>query len=589
MTECSNCGREVPPAHFCVACGEPLEEGSRGFAANPHERWWHPRVVSSIFPHLPRADMRPFRIALLAATAFVIVLCLLRLYPLALVAAAISVPLLFIVYLLDVDVYEDEPFKVVGFTVGWGAIAGAGLGIAAREVASKVSLLQGSPDTHDLVWLGIVLPLAAVALMLAGPLLLLPYKKFDDCLDGVVFGATCASTLLAAEAIANSSSLLHLGFRAAGDQSLWIPRLLTLGVTLPVLAAGVAGATCGAFWLRYRGPAADRGALGILGSPPVGVLISAAALVGASVAQLYLGHWTVLGLTAALAGLALVWLRMTLQLGLREESEEKPIGQPVKCPSCKHETPHHTFCGNCGVNFRALPKKGATRWSAGVKLAVFGALAAAAVGIAAVVIALTRPSPPAPPCQPGVPCASPPSSPISLPRVAAVSPFQSGVKWTSDLGPVLYYPKHFDVVSKGKRELVVKGQAPSGLFIVVAVFVLPSSQTPASGIASALRNERDGSFLGVDSDNSKKVVILSPEIGYVHGVAGMYHATVDQSPSPSQQVEIAFMAARHGAATVVVEGITNEDEQGGHADSPFPAFEVVDEILTSFNWGVPPT
>jgi hypothetical protein len=587
----------VPRENYCVACGEPPAGGRRGFAASPHERWWQPRLVSSIFPHLPRSDMRPFRLALLGVVAGVVALCLARLYPLALVAAAVSVPLLFVLYLWDVDLYEDEPLRVVVFTLAWGALAGAGLGIAAREVASAVSLFQGEPDSHDLVWLGVFLPLAGLALMLAGPLLLLPYRKFDDCLDGVVFGATCASTLLAAEAIANSSSFLHLGLRAAGDQSLWIPRLLTLGVTMPVLAAGVAGATCAAFWLRLRSPAGERRELGVLGSPLVAVLVAAAALVGSSVAELYLGHFSTLALTAVLAAAALVWLRRTIQLGLRQESEEKPVGPPIECPSCHHETPLHTFCGHCGTGLRALPKQGAphsarppgnARLRPGVKLAVFGALAAAAVGIAALAIAATRPSPPAPPCEPGVLCGSPPLAPVALPHVTSAV-FHSGVPWTSDLGPGLWYPKGWDVVSTGKRALIVKGESSSGLFLVVGVFVVPSSRTPAQALKAQLSTERSGSFLGVDQDGSAKHVILSPEIGYAHGIAAMYRATVDQPPSPSEQVEIAFMAARKGPATIVIEAITNQEEQTGSASSPFPAFEVVDSILSSFTWGVPPT
>jgi hypothetical protein len=225
---------------------------------------------------------------------------------------------------------------------------------------------------------------------------------------------------------------------------------------------------------------------------------------------------------------------------------------------------------------------------AGVKLAVFGSFAAAAVGIAAIAIALTRPSPPSPPCRPGVPCASPPESPVLLPH-ATSGVFQSGVAWSSDLGPSLRYPKEFHVVKSAKRELIVEGQNDSGLFVIVAVFVVPSKQTADQALAAQVANERGGAFLGVDSDGSAKHVILSPEIGYTHGIAAMYHATVDQPPSPSQQVELAFMAARKGAATVVVEGITNESEQGGSASSPFPAFQVVDSMLSDFSWGAPAT
>jgi hypothetical protein len=597
MIECPHCGRDVPREEYCVACGEPLGDGRRGFAASPHERWWHPRLVSSIFPHLPRSDLRPFRLALLAAVAGVVVLCLLRLYPLALVVAAVMVPMLFVLYLVDVNVYEDEPLKVIGVTIAWGALAGIGLGIAARSVASKASLLQGQPNTHDLVWLGIVLPLAGLALMLAGPLVLLPYRKFDDCLDGVVFGASCASTVLAAEAITNSSSFLHLGFRAAGNESLWIPRLLTLGVTMPVLAACVVGATCAAFWLRLRSPSADRRALGVLGIPAVAVLLAAAALVGASVAELYLEPWSTLVLTAALAAAGLVWLRRTIQVGLREESAEKPIEAPVECPSCRHETPLHTFCGHCGVSLHALPKQGlphgarppgGSRLRPGVKIAVFAGFAAAAVGIAAIAIALSRPAAPSPPCEPGVPCAAPPETPIALPHVATAV-FQSGVPWTSDLGPGVRYPKNWDVVASDKRQLVVQGQSDSGLYLIIAVFVEPSSTTPADALAARISHQRSGAFLGIDTDKSAKHVILSPEIGYVHGIAATYHATVDQPPSPSGQVEMALMAARHGAATVVVEAITNQTEQGGSSSSPFPAFQLADSVFSSFTWGAPPT
>src|SRR4051812_29024215 len=215
MRTCPNCGREVPEERFCVSCGEPLADDAprRGFAAAPQERWWGPSIVSSMFPPLPRADMRSFRVALAAAVALVVVLCLLRLYPLALVAAAVAVPLLFVLYLWDVDVYEDEPLIVLVFTVALGALLGAGVGWAAQRLPSEVALLRGEADTHNLVLLGVTLPLAAYLLALGGPLSLLPYRKFNDVLDGVTFGACSAATLLAAEAITNSADFLHLGFR----------------------------------------------------------------------------------------------------------------------------------------------------------------------------------------------------------------------------------------------------------------------------------------------------------------------------------------------------------------------------------------
>src|SRR5262249_14589160 len=154
-------------------------------------------------------------------------------------------------------------------------------------------------------------------------------------------------------------------------------------------------------------------------------------------------------------------------------------------------------------------------------------------GITAIVIATTRPTPPQPPCKPGVPCAAPPTSPIVLPHLAAATVFASGKEWTSDLGPSLRYPEHWDVIASDKRSLVVKGTSKSGLFLILAVYVQPSTLTPAAAMKARLAKEKGGSFLGVDTDDSDKHVILAPQIGYVRGVAASYHATVDQPPSPS--------------------------------------------------------
>ena len=46
-------------------------------------------------------------------------------FPVAIVAAAILVPLVTIIYLYDVDVYENEPIRVVALTFLWGALVGA--------------------------------------------------------------------------------------------------------------------------------------------------------------------------------------------------------------------------------------------------------------------------------------------------------------------------------------------------------------------------------------------------------------------------------------------------------------------------------
>ena len=59
---------------------------------------------------------------------------------------------------------------------------------------------------------------------------------------------------------------------------------------------------------------------------------------------------------ALVAGVALLWLRRTLHVGLLQEAREIEVGRSISCPNCGHSTPEHTFCGHCGVSLRALPR-----------------------------------------------------------------------------------------------------------------------------------------------------------------------------------------------------------------------------------------
>src|SRR4029077_16697495 len=102
-------------------------------------------------------------------------------------------------------------------------------------------------------------------------------------------------------------------------------------------------------------------------------------------------------------------------------------------------------------------------------------------------------------------------------------------------------------------------------------------------IAEQVASQPDG-FLGIQRDGSPAHAVLSPELGFARGVAAMYSATGAQTPSPGEKVELAFEAATHGGATVVVEAITNETAQGTSASAPFPVFQVVDELLGTLAW-----
>src|SRR5215208_6781912 len=99
---CPNCCGDVPPGHHCVRCGEPLDGADEGkahrrrgpFAAAPHEHRLLPSPASSLFPHLTRVSTRHFHYALAAGLVIVLVLGLSALFGVALIVAALLVPVL---------------------------------------------------------------------------------------------------------------------------------------------------------------------------------------------------------------------------------------------------------------------------------------------------------------------------------------------------------------------------------------------------------------------------------------------------------------------------------------------------------------
>jgi hypothetical protein len=363
LIRCNQCGNEVPRLEYCIRCGDPLSdeysveakrERRTRFAAAPDESARTVALVSTLFPQLPRVEMRAFRFALLAGIAIVVALALLGFFPVALVASAVLVPLLMVLYIWIVDIYEDEPLSIIGATMVWGAVTGALFAFVLQSLSTGSSF--GGERLDTILLNGVVVPLATGALMLAGPLLLLPMRRFNDVLDGATFGAASAVAFTGANVIVQSMGVLASGLRPTGDPLPWAVQVVSLGVLQPVIAGGVIGAVTAAFWLRYRAPITDRSALGAVGVPAAALLIGAGLFVAAGLAKSTLPLIPATAVLGLLAAIALVWLRRALHLGLLQESREIEISGTVSCPNCGRPTPEHTFCGNCGISLRALPK-----------------------------------------------------------------------------------------------------------------------------------------------------------------------------------------------------------------------------------------
>ncbi|MEO8625553.1 MAG: hypothetical protein ABI452_02530 [Candidatus Limnocylindrales bacterium] len=363
LVKCNQCGNEVPRLKFCIRCGDPLtdeyaaesvKEDRRRFAAAPNERVNAVALISTLFPQLPRADMRSFRLAFGAGVAIMVGLALIGFYPIALAASAVLVPLLMVLYLWDVDIYEDEPLTTLGATMLWGALAGILYGWLLGGVSASTGF--GRADIADTLVSGVGLPIVEGALMIAGPLLLLRWKRFNDVLDGATFGAASAVSFSGAHLIVQALPIFGAGLRPAGDALPWIVQLLSLGVLQPVIAAGAVGSFAAALWLRYRSPVNDRSALGVLGQPAGALAGALALLISAGLAKTLLTLIPQTLVLAVIAVIALLWLRRVLHLGLLQESREIGVARDMRCPNCGLMTPQHSFCGECGISLRALPR-----------------------------------------------------------------------------------------------------------------------------------------------------------------------------------------------------------------------------------------
>lgn len=364
MIRCAACGRVVPVMRFCVECGNPLgaeyDAGRRGgqlshFAAAPEERARSLAIVSTLFPRLPRAQKRVFRICLAAGVAVLVILGAIGLYPVALVVAAALFPVLVIGYLVVARIYGDEPLPVFAAAALWGAVAGAASSVALRALpVAPIGIDE--PSIETLLVIGVAFPLVELALMIGGPLLLLPRHRFDDVLDGAAFGTASAVWFGGAQLLAQALPILGVSLSVPGNPLPWIIQLVELGVLQPIIAGSTIGALAAAFWLRYRAPVDDWRALGIVGQPRFAVYAAAGLLVTSGLARVWLTLIPATSVLLVLAVVSLIWLRRVIHVGLLQETPEMGATSSIDCPNCGQTTVERMFCGSCGVAIRALPR-----------------------------------------------------------------------------------------------------------------------------------------------------------------------------------------------------------------------------------------
>jgi hypothetical protein len=367
---CHNCGRSVPPGDFCGACGASLDaEAPRAahrhdaFAANPAEHVLHFNVVSTLFPHLPHRHSAPFRIGLLLAAVILLILGYARLTGPALAAAALSVPLLYLLYLYEVEVYEDEPVYIIGLTFVLGILIGGFFAYFTGKLVTQTLLLNASQgaSTDKILLAAVVFPLLSVLLMLVGPLIIFASRHYDEALDGFTFGAASAMGFTLAATVVNLWPELQEGLQTstpAVDNALVI---LQRGLLNPFIYASLTGLIAGAIWLM-RGRVRTLAAHGWTTTLWTNILVAVVVLVGLGFVNVYVVQTALaVGIYALVAAALLLWVRIALHHMLLSEAVEVEIGSDAPCFHCHRIVPRMAFCPHCGIATRATPKTGAGR------------------------------------------------------------------------------------------------------------------------------------------------------------------------------------------------------------------------------------
>ncbi|GAC1472715.1 MAG: hypothetical protein PVS3B2_15980 [Candidatus Dormibacteraceae bacterium] len=362
--QCDHCSHDVPDGAFCTRCGAhqgtTAESGNpktreHRYAAHPGEHVAQPSVITTLFPHLGHHKIHEFRWAFIAGLAGILVLYIAGLISAAILLSAFLVPVLYLIYLYEAQVYRDEPAIVLGFTLGGGIIIGIVATVFERIVYNPLQynanpFANADVNVGGLLIVGLLLPVVQEVLKPL-PAFFLPNRKdFPETVDGLVFGVAAGLGFSLAQALIGFSSVLT-SLPAHSEPANWIFYLTSLAVFMPLLQGSATGMIVATIWRYRRGRLGQReiGAVGIAVLAHIAFSGGTELMRGTSVNPLVVLIWQ-----AAVVGGLLIYIRYLLHHALLEEAAHMGFAETL-CPSCHMHIVASGFCPNCGMALTAAP------------------------------------------------------------------------------------------------------------------------------------------------------------------------------------------------------------------------------------------
>jgi len=357
---CPYCGEAIPAGAFCGNCGAHLADESgaarlQHFAAAPTEHVVKMAIISTLFPHLTRSHAHVFRETLGIGFLAIVVLAALRLYAPSLVVAAGLMPVLYLLYMFESRIWEEAAPVVLAATFITSGVLGAAFSLGFGQLVS--GRIDGTAQGAG--FSGVLLPGVGQLLMLAGPLLLLRDRHFDEVLDGLSFGVMSAFGFTVASVIAGYWSTLTAPLVGpAAISTGQMADIVRAGVLAGLVNASTTGLVLATIWVRYHGRARGRHRARLFQWQEASA-VAFAAQIGLGLATYYITSLAlVLVVWAAAAAALLVWLRVILHFALLDEGSAHFVGDPSGCTECHRLVPAMHFCPDCGVARSAAPKHG---------------------------------------------------------------------------------------------------------------------------------------------------------------------------------------------------------------------------------------
>lgn len=378
--ECPRCRTELPEvAHFCHVCGQDLRSGDlarrKSFAAKPDEPVASFALISSIMPRGSGQGPQTYRIALTIALVVALIAAIFGAMPIAVLVAAFAIPIVYIVYIYDVNLWEDEPIPVTGFAfalTGVLAVAFTALwtflrGTPPYATGSLEDGLSAAPSLGTFLLVAVLVPIVGEAIRQVGPVILASRPEFDDLMDGLTFGVVSGVAYACFDTIVRHWALLTGGLQEA-DPGLWVSLIFLEGFVKPLIFGTATGIACAEFSGLGRGydgftPRYFRGVgEAILAS----IAYQAGTYLFSFVGDATLAVLLSIGWGLIILGILILRIRNVLHVGLMEAALERSArdgrvgssGELEFCARCEMPLLEHAaFCNACGTAVRVQPKQ----------------------------------------------------------------------------------------------------------------------------------------------------------------------------------------------------------------------------------------